>query len=784
MIVKETYGIKAKFDGDEAKHGIKQINEGLSGIGSTAKTAIAAFAGFKGVELIINGITGSIGKLKDVTLGAIETAGRYQDQTFQMDAVFRNLGTTYDEQRDKIKSLSEEMWNYAGVGESTVNEIVKQMAIFSGDIEEAYRAVPAILDLTSTGLVNIDMATRGLSQTYEGQVGVLGRYLPALRNLSEEELKQGKAIDFILGKYKGLAHAHTVTLPGSIETLKDSFQDLAISLAGKTSKSFASMISEVAEEIHTFSKSSKAKEMANVIGQIATNIERAVEALLGGNVNADGFSDLMMEILNSLEHYTGTQLTGDLRQMATTMNEMAQAAVTISTALKPLAMAVGGWKQLLNLQSNLYLEDMRTAEFYANKGKGKASGGMIYNGEYGSYGNDNIKVPVKAGEFIVNANAASRYSGFLDYINSAYPSGLGGSGFASGGSFEEWQMFHEYAGGSFGGRELKPGEMEKFRKQIRQKYGYQPGGITAQAASFDYAMNILKGGNLASMYMIGNQQAERVFQYPQMGFPSSDIKEEQMWRDIAQFAKRHMTSDDARAAVGGFISGAGEALKNLPRKSGKKEKPGYKEQKPVLSTIFGEKLTSDDLISLAAYYLASSSDSGGGMTPTAESKKEKITRLMGGKSENKDFGLIDYFRAMMLLDPGSLDIAPAKAGYMKNETNMFDFFGFNPPAFAAGGTIPGRKGQPQMIMAHGGEEVITPESKELMRRFIATASQMVAVTGKTQHNKTRIGALGGNTIIIAADDNSKAKIIADWLRTGAGVDVEQMAAYQRQGRGL
>ena len=46
-----------------------------------------------------------------------------------------------------------------------------------------------------------------LAKTYSGQRGEMGELVPAIREMSSEQLQHGEAVKFVLEQYKGLSEA-------------------------------------------------------------------------------------------------------------------------------------------------------------------------------------------------------------------------------------------------------------------------------------------------------------------------------------------------------------------------------------------------------------------------------------------------------------------------------------------------------------------------------------------------------------------------------------------------
>lgn len=77
----------------------------------------------------------------------------------------------------------------------------------------------------ATGMT-LDSAVKNLAKTYGGLTGELGESIPALKQFTAEELKNGAAVKFALENYKGFAEAIAETGLGPMQQLKNSLGDL------------------------------------------------------------------------------------------------------------------------------------------------------------------------------------------------------------------------------------------------------------------------------------------------------------------------------------------------------------------------------------------------------------------------------------------------------------------------------------------------------------------------------------------------------------------------------
>ena len=97
-----------------------------------------------------------------------------------------------------------------GMTERQINDVIEASAQLS----------------TATGMT-LESAVKNLAKTYGGLTGELGESIPALKDLTAEQLKSGEAVQYILENYKGYAEAAAQSGAGSMKQLKNQLGDLA-----------------------------------------------------------------------------------------------------------------------------------------------------------------------------------------------------------------------------------------------------------------------------------------------------------------------------------------------------------------------------------------------------------------------------------------------------------------------------------------------------------------------------------------------------------------------------
>lgn len=223
--------------------GIGSLTSAIKGIGPAAVAAGAAMATY----FVAQGLKAGIA-------AAIET----EDAIAKMNSALSMAGRL-------SASTSHEMQDFAGYIQKTTivadDAALSYLALataFTKTNTQTKDMTMAAINLSTVMGTSVDGAIKQLGGSLGGVTGQLARVIPEIRNLTEEQLKAGAAIDLVNKKFGGAAAAAAETYSGKIIQLKNSFGD-------------------VLEEIGFFFTKSDALRRA--FGYIATSVTNLVTKL-------------------------------------------------------------------------------------------------------------------------------------------------------------------------------------------------------------------------------------------------------------------------------------------------------------------------------------------------------------------------------------------------------------------------------------------------------------------------------------------------------------------------
>ena len=276
--------ITANTKGYEA--GIKKAQE------STKKFSTSLSKVIQGLGK--NGLVGAMGSIGlasaglSATLGAVVKIARnvskaidecteaYKKQNIaeiSLKTAMQNNPLTNGQGTKQLREFASEMQRTSNMGDEELIPFMTQL-IASGRTEaETMKIIKTASDMASSGAMSFDTAVTQLNATLNGNIGRLGQQNAELKGLTEEELKNGKAVDILAEKYKGLTEATVDTK----KQLQNAIGDLRESFGTVFEKALSPMRTFFAEIIQGWADARKAKQ----------EYEGAVQAVTSGNADIE-----------------------------------------------------------------------------------------------------------------------------------------------------------------------------------------------------------------------------------------------------------------------------------------------------------------------------------------------------------------------------------------------------------------------------------------------------------------------------------------------------------------
>ena len=218
-----TYRINGEFDSkplSTAQNAMKKLGQVASGL----KTALAGIAVAKLAE--------GFHKLMD---GAEEafTAQNKALVSFRKAAA-NNLKLTAEDVDALTEKMGELSANNFFDGDS-LNYAAEYLANVKLSRQQIEKTLDAATELAAAGVMPLNDAAKSLAKTFSGELeGALTDIAPDLKNLTEEQIRNGKVVDLLKDKYSGFRDTIAGTFSGRDTQFQNTFGDLQASIGGIT----------------------------------------------------------------------------------------------------------------------------------------------------------------------------------------------------------------------------------------------------------------------------------------------------------------------------------------------------------------------------------------------------------------------------------------------------------------------------------------------------------------------------------------------------------------------
>jgi hypothetical protein len=280
----------------KSKEELSGLNSAISKVGKAAGIASAAYFGAKGLISAFSSV--------------IEASARQEAAEKALEVA---LGRTSQSLLNQASALQQ----VTTAGDESIIEQQAFLASLKFTEDQIKTIIPVALDLSAATGISLESAVRNTSKTFSGLAGELGELVPQLRDLTQEEMKAGKAVEVLGNLFEGQASKQTETLAGSIQQMSNAVGDAAESIGSL----LAPTVIRVADGI---------KFLAEGVGTLISRFKdfgKEVDILIEGPNLAKIQIDNFRESIKNLS-------VVEIEQMLNALNKQNSALTMVATATK------------------------------------------------------------------------------------------------------------------------------------------------------------------------------------------------------------------------------------------------------------------------------------------------------------------------------------------------------------------------------------------------------------------------------------------------------------------
>lgn len=242
--------IKIGSDTKEAEKGLNKVASMINKIGHNDTVK-----GIKNIGLAFNGVSSAMSvavKAAQAAKQAIdECTEAYKTQVTaerQLEIAAKNNPYLTKTSVQSLKNFAAELQKISTVGDEQLLPMMTELAAAGRTQAEIQDVMTAALDISASGVMSLESAVDALNKTYAGTTGTLGKTIPEIKELSKEELANGKAVEIVAARYKGMAE-EVAKATGSLDQMKNAQGDFLEAL-GKFTKPAADAWNKMWQSIY------------------------------------------------------------------------------------------------------------------------------------------------------------------------------------------------------------------------------------------------------------------------------------------------------------------------------------------------------------------------------------------------------------------------------------------------------------------------------------------------------------------------------------------------------
>ncbi len=239
----------------------------------TMQTQAASFDNtIKNIGRTLMGVFGTVSVVATLKK-SIELWGEQEQAMMKLSIAAQRFTRDAQGTYDRVTKLSGNLQHLTGIGNETYQSVAAlglSLGITEEKIENATTAAALLSQVTG---MDLNSAMKNLAKTQAGLTGELGEALPFLRTLTQEQLKNGEAIDLVIQKYDGFAEQ----LSGTTQVAMKRFWSALGDVGEVLGKSFNPLIQKAADWMEGFS--SKIEKPTDILKTLKDTIKAGYEEL-------------------------------------------------------------------------------------------------------------------------------------------------------------------------------------------------------------------------------------------------------------------------------------------------------------------------------------------------------------------------------------------------------------------------------------------------------------------------------------------------------------------------
>lgn len=221
--------VKITADSKEAQSGLNKATSALNKFKKTAQSHKMAnfITSVNGTVKALKLLIDAVKKANEAIKESILLTNNQIKSEIQLETAAKNNPYLTNESVNRLKEYASSLQKISAIGDEELLPQMAKLATAGRTQAEIQKIMSAAVDMSASGVMNLESAVTALNGTFTGSTGTLGRQIVEIKQLTKEELANGAAVDIIAEKYKGMAENVTLVTKSreAMEAAKGDFKE-------------------------------------------------------------------------------------------------------------------------------------------------------------------------------------------------------------------------------------------------------------------------------------------------------------------------------------------------------------------------------------------------------------------------------------------------------------------------------------------------------------------------------------------------------------------------------
>ena len=202
---------------DDAKKDLANFEQDTGGIG----------------KKILENFTVTFGDITNLVKGAFSTVDEFVNAYAESERALTSLKTALDispkadlSDLEKLTKFASDLQALTGIGDDTTIALQSMLISTGRTADETMRIIKLAADYSAATGKSFQSSVEQINKTFGGSARQLGQLFPELKDLSEEELKSGDALEILEQKFGGFSEKLANTAATSVAKFNESWGDM------------------------------------------------------------------------------------------------------------------------------------------------------------------------------------------------------------------------------------------------------------------------------------------------------------------------------------------------------------------------------------------------------------------------------------------------------------------------------------------------------------------------------------------------------------------------------